>query len=144
MHWMHRTPTTRKNRAATRKNRYICVSSTTHIYINISIEKFGRHLKKCTERKQLTQSMLSTEERAKRAKGTARVRGKSYRQGTVYIRSRHKNIGQMEARCYDPRHHIINSNTKYHCGECCARMNKQSNSTETVKTTLTTAVGSKW
>jgi hypothetical protein len=62
----------------------------------------------------------------------------------IHTFTTHKNIGQMEARCYDPRHHIINSNTKYHCGECCARMNKRSNSTETVKTTLTTAGGSKW
>jgi hypothetical protein len=36
----------------------------------------------------------------------------------------------MDACQYEPRHHIISSNTKYHCGECCARINKRINSTE--------------
>ena len=56
----------------------------------------------------MTQSMLEPEERVKNARKTARVKGKSYRQGIVYISSKHKDIGRMEVCHYDARHHIIN------------------------------------
>jgi hypothetical protein len=108
-----------------------CLFNRAHT--NISLKKFGRHLKKCPDRIKLTQSMLDPDDegKVKSARGTTRVKGKSYRQGTIYISSEHKDLGHMEV-ChhYDARHHIISSNTKYHCGDCCARISKRSSSIE--------------
>jgi hypothetical protein len=70
------------------------------------------------------------EGKVKSARGTTRVKGKSYRHGEVYISSIHVELGQMEVCCYDARHHITNSSTRYHCGDCCARISKGSNSIE--------------
>ena len=36
----------------------------------------------------------------------------------------------MEACYYDACHYITNSSTRYHCGDCCARISKGSNSIE--------------
>jgi hypothetical protein len=33
----------------------------------------------------------------------------------------------MEVCYYDARHYITNSSTRYHCGECCARISKERN-----------------
>jgi hypothetical protein len=101
-------------------------------HTNISLKSFREHLRGCNERITLTQSMLDSddEERVKNTRKTTRVKGKSYRKGIVYISSIHTDIDRMEVCHYDARHHIISSNTKYHCGECCAKTNKRSNSTE--------------
>jgi hypothetical protein len=50
---------------------------------------------KCKNRIRLTQSVLAPEEKVKSARGTERVKGKSYRQGPVYISNR-EDIGRME------------------------------------------------
>jgi hypothetical protein len=107
-----------------------CLFNRAHT--NISLTRFREHLRGCKERIKLTQSMLDSddEERVKTARKTTRAKGKSYREGYVYISSRHKDSGRMEVCHYDARHHIISSNTKYHCGDCCARISKRSNSTE--------------
>jgi hypothetical protein len=105
-----------------------CLFNRAHT--NISLTRFREHLRGCKERIKLTQSVLEPEERVKNARKTAKVKGKSYNQGTVYISSKHKDLGRMEVCRYDPRHHTISSNTKYHCGECCEGIRKRSNSTE--------------
>ena len=64
------------------------------------------------------------------ARGTTRVKGESYRQGEIYISSLYAELGQMEACYYDACHYITNSSTRYHCGDCCARISKGSNSIE--------------
>ena len=76
--------------------------------------------------------MLAPEERAKNTKGTtrARVKGNSYKLGEVYKSSIHKELGHMEQCYYDARHYIVNSKTRYHCGDCCARISKGSNNIE--------------
>jgi hypothetical protein len=62
-----------------------CLFNRTHT--NIKSDNFRKHL--------MTQSMLAPEEKVKSARGTERVKGKSYRQGPVYI-SNHEDIGRME------------------------------------------------
>ena len=81
----------------------ICIFNRGHT--NVSRDKFGRHLKKCTDRVKVTQSMLAPEERAKNTKGTARarVKGNSYKLGEVYKSSIHKELGHMEQCYYDAR-----------------------------------------
>ena len=46
----------------------------------------------------MKQSMLEPDDegKVKGARGTTRVKGKSYRQGTIYISSEHKDLGHME------------------------------------------------
>ena len=46
----------------------------------------------------LTQEMLEPddEEKVKGVRGTTRVKWKSYRQGTIYISSEHKDVGRQE------------------------------------------------
>ena len=71
-----------------------CIFNRAHT--NISLKRFREHLRGCKERIKLTQSMLDSddEEREKNARKTARVKGKSYREGIVYISSKHKDIGR--------------------------------------------------
>ena len=105
-----------------------CIFERNHK--DISLDKYGRHLKKCKARVIMKQSMLKPDDERKVGAKTRRVRGESYRQGTVLISSKHKELPEMEQCHYDPRHHIVNSKTKYHCGDCCARISKGSNNDE--------------
>jgi hypothetical protein len=92
-----------------------CIYDSNHK--NISIDKFGRHLKKCKARQIVRQSVLKPDDERKGGAKTRRVKGESYHQGTVLISSKHKDLHEMEQCHYDPRHHIVNSKTKYHCGD---------------------------
>jgi hypothetical protein len=70
------------------------------------------------------------ERKVKGARGTTRVKGESYCHGEIYISSIHVELGQMEVCYYNARHHITNLSTRYHCGDCCVRISKGSNSIE--------------
>lgn len=60
-----------------------CIFESNHE--NISLDKYGRHLKKCKARLIVMQSMLKPDDKRKGGAKTRRVKGESYRQGTVWL-----------------------------------------------------------
>ena len=128
MNPMHGATTSRKNQPISNNGQSVtCIFNRAHT--NISRKKLRQHLRKCKERVKLIHSMLKPDDKRKveGARGTTRVKGESYRQGEIYISSLHAELGQVEACYYDACHYITNSSTRYHCGDCCARISKERN-----------------
>jgi hypothetical protein len=105
---IHLMKTKSDNTVKPRCNFLTCPFNRGHY--NINPDNFRKHLMKCDEREKV--------------KG---VRGKSYAKVSVYKSTIYPDMGHQEICKYDSRHHILSSDTKSHCGECCRMICKRGN-----------------